>query len=335
MSVLHRATFTLLPRLRLRFEADRPGVLAHFGAEYGNARTTDDETPPDLDVAFRPVPEPTLRGGHKTVNWRVELGAPEATTLSAAIELRGVPRAFGLSLVQGYFVEPLLSLAATRAGSVLLPCAAISTEEGLLLLLGKSRSGKSSLAVRALAAGAVVLGDDQAFLDAEGRCTTFPRRMRFYSDLRLTAPHAYERLTPWVRGGLVVRGGVRRLTRGFVAPPVRVGVDAIGRAAGAAPLPVSRVVLIERQPDLTTIQRREVATGETVDFALTLLDEQRAKLADAGLGWADVLRRARADEGATLRAAFQRHSVERIGVPLGWSATQALPVLAYLLGIPS
>ncbi len=325
----------MLPRLRLGIEADRPGVLAHFTAEYGSARAGTDPAPLDLDIAFRPVAEPTVRGGHKTVNWRVQLGDPEAPTLSAAIQLRGAPRVFGLSLVQGYFVEPLLSLAAARAGSVLLPCAAISTDEGLLLLLGRSRSGKSSLAVRALAAGAVVLGDDQAFLDAEGRCTTFPRRMRFYSDLRLTAPHAYERLTPRVRGGLVARGAVRRLTRGFVAPPVRVGVDAIGRAAGADPLPVSRVVLIERQPDIATIQRREVGTDETVEFALTLLDEQRGKLAVAGPAWTDVLRRTRADESAMLGAALQRHAVERIAVPLAWSAAQALPVLAYLLGIPS
>jgi len=293
------------------------------------------DAPLDLNIAFRRVQEPTLHGGHKTVSWRIELGSPEASSLNAAIDLRGAPRSFGLSLVQGYFVEPLLSLAAAREGSVLLPCAAIATDEGLLLLLGRSRSGKSSLAVRALAAGAVVLGDDQAFVDEKGWCTTFPRRMRFYSDLRLTAPRAYARLTPKVRGGLQLRRVARRVTRGFVAPPVRVRTSALGTVPSVEPVRVGRIVLIERRRDITTIQRREIATGETVDFGLTLLDEQRAKLAGAGPAWTSYLKRVRADEAAILRQAFQRHEVERIEVPLSWSAPEALSVLAHLLGIPS
>ena len=335
MSVPHQATFAFRPQLRLGIEADRADVLAHFNAEYDSAWAVQSTASPDLSVAFRPVQEPTLRGGHKTVNWRVELGNPEGSSLSAAIDLRGAPRSVGLSLVQGYFVEPLLSLAAAREGSVLLPCAAISTDDGLLLLLGRSRSGKSSLAVRALAAGAVVLGDDQAFVDVGGWCTTFPRRMRFYSDLRLTAPRAYAGLAPAVRSGLRLRGAARRLTRGFVAPPVRVRAAALGKVASAEPLGIRRVVLIERLPDITAIQRREIATEETVNFGLTLLDEQRAKLADAGPDWVSYLSRIRADEAAILRQAFQRQAAERIGVPLSWSAPESLSVLSHLLGIPS
>lgn len=335
MSVPHRATFAFRPRLRLGLEADRTDVLAHFNAEYDGARAMQSAAAPDLSVAFGPVHAPTVRGGHKTVNWRVELGSPEASSLRAAIELRGAPRSFGLSLVQGYFVEPLLSLAAARAGSVLLPCAAISTDEGLLLLLGRSRSGKSSLAVRALAAGAVVLGDDQAFVDARGSCTTFPRRMRFYSDLRVTAPRAYARLTPAVRGGLRLRGAARRLTRGFVAPPVRVQAASLGKVATAEPSAIQRVVLIERQRDITAIRRHEITTDETVDFGLALLDEQRAKLSVGGPAWTSYLTRTRAGEAAILQQAFQRQAVERIGVPLSWTASEALSVLAHLLGIPS
>lgn len=334
MSVSHRATFALRPQLHLEIEADRADVLAHFDAEYGSSRALG-SVRPGLNIAFRNVQQPTLRGGHKTVSWRVELGNPEASCLSAAIELRGAPRSFGLSLVQGYFVEPLLSIAAAREDAVLLPCAAVNTDEGLLLLLGRSRSGKSSLAVRALAAGAIVLGDDQAFIDAKGWCTTFPRRMRFYSDLRLTAPRAFARLPPTVRSGLFVRGAARWLTRGFVAPPVRVRIDALGEVAGAEPLCVRRVVLIERQRDLATIQRREVATDETVDFAATLLDEQRVKLSAAGPAWTNYLKLVRADEAAILRQAFQRHAVEQIRVPMSWSAPEALAVLAQLLGIPA
>jgi hypothetical protein len=123
LSAPHRATFAL-----------RPGL--HLGID--STRSSRGDAPLDLNIAFRRVQEPTLHGGHKTVNWRIELGSPEEPSLNAAIELRGAPRSFGLSLVQGYFVEPLLSLAAAREGSVLLPCAAIATDEGLLLLLGRS-----------------------------------------------------------------------------------------------------------------------------------------------------------------------------------------------------
>lgn len=335
MSVPHQATFAFRPQLRLGIEADRPDVLAHFNAEYGSAWAVQSTASPDLSVAFRPVEAPTIRGRGKTVRWRVELGNPEASTLSAAIELRGTPRSHGLSLVQGNFVEPLLSLAAAREGSVLLPCAAIGTDEGLVLLLGRSGSGKSFLAVRALAAGAVVLGDDQAFVDVGGWCTTFPRRMRLSSDLRLTAPRAYKSLTLGVRGGLRLRGAARRLTFGLVAPPIRVRAAALGRVASAEPLGIRRVVLIERQPDINAIQRQEIGSDETVSFGLTLLDEQRAKLADAGPEWVSYLGRIRADEAAILRQAFQRRAAERITVPLSWSAPESLSVLAHLLGIPS
>lgn len=335
MRALRAATFGMLPNLAIRIEADRADVLDHFDAEYRDAGTPADPAPPALEVAFRPVARPAVRGGHKTVSWRVEVDDPGAATLRASIQLRGAPREFGLSLVQGYFVEPLISVASARAGQVLLPSAAISTPEGVLLLLGRSRSGKSSLAVRALAAGAMVLGDDQAFVDRDGRCTAFPRRMRFYSDLRSTAPGAYARLAPRVRAGLALRGGARRLTRGFVAPPVRVRMDAVGQAPTREPVPIERVVLIERLDSIARIERREISTEETVAFGLHLLDEQREKLVTGVSPWEEVVTRLRADEGAILQEALAPHAVERIAVPRGWSASEALPVLAHLLGIPS
>ena len=335
MTGRHRDVYGLLPGLRVGIEAARDDVRCHFDAEYGSASATVDVASPELEVAFRTVEAARVGGGHKSVRWRVDLGEPRPDALRARIELRGAPRSFALSLVQGYFVEPLISLAAPSAGSVLLPCAAIRTDEGLLLLLGKSRSGKSSLAVRALAAGATVLGDDQVFIDADARCTRFPRRMRFYGDLRQTAPRAYARLPSRDRRGLRARGVVRRLTRGFVAPPVRVRVADLGVPAGPEPVSVTRVVLIERLPGITTIEREEASTDMTVEFGLTLLDEQREKLAAAGPDWNAWIRQIRRSEAQMLRRAFEGHEVERVGVPLSWTAGEALPILSYLLGIPS
>lgn len=324
------------PDLRVAIETEDAGIRAHFLAEYGVAETPATGQPADLEIAFRPVTQPQITGGYKTIRWRVELDPPGDGLLRAAIELSGWPEAFGLSLVQGYFVEPLLSLAAARVGVVLLPCAAIATaDHGLTLILGKSRSGKSSLAVRSLPGGAVVFGDDQAFLDAECACSRFPRRMRFYSDLPQTAPRAFARLSPRAKLELRARGVVRALTRGFVAPPVRVPIEALGTAGGLEPTAVRRIVLLERFDGLTAIQQDRVSADETAEFALTLLDEQRQKLAGAGGEWTGYITTLRSAESATLRSALRVHDVERFRVPMSWGATDALPVLAHLLQLPS
>ncbi len=322
--------------LRVVIGTDRSDIARHFAAEYAVATSVN--TPdPDLQVDFRPVEAPTLTGGYKTVKWRVELDDPsDGGPLRAAIELSGQPRGFGLSLVQGYFVEPLISLAAARVDTVLLPCAAILTEaDGLTLILGRSRSGKSSLAVRSLPGGAVVYGDDQAFIDAECNCSRFPRRMRFYSDLRQTAPRAFARLAPQVRADLILRGAVRRLSRGFIAPPVRVPIEDLGAAGGLEPTPVRRIVLLERSDGISDIQRDEVGPDETAEFGLALLDDQREKLSRAGGVWTELISTLRSAESEMLRSAFRVHAVERLRVPMTWGATDALPVLAHLLRLPS
>ena len=335
MNRLTRVTYAMAPNLRVAIGADRSDVAGHFAAEYGVATSTNVANA-ELQIDFQPVQTPAITGGYKTIRWRVGLQAPDDGPLVASIDLQGRPRSFGLSLVQGFFVEPLLSLAAARAGRVLLPCAAIQTEQdGLTLILGRSRSGKSSLAVRALPGGAVVFGDDQAFLDAGGNCSRFPRRMRFYSDVRQTAPRAFSQLRPPVRTGLVALGAVRRLSRGFIAPPVRVPIEDLGQAGGLSPVPVRRIVVLERFDGISSVQHDEISADETAQFALELLDDQREKLARAGAAWAELITTLRSAESEMLRSAFRTHAVERLRVPMAWGATDALPVLGHLLRLPS
>ena len=136
--------------------------------------------------AGRPRARPA---GYRSLRWRVALDPLGDGPLRATIDLRGAPRSFGLSLLQGYVVEPLLGLLAPAAGHVLLPAAAVASEGGTLLLIGRSRSGKSSLVARAAAAGTAVLGDDHVLVGQDG-CRAFPRRLRLYPDVAETAPAA-------------------------------------------------------------------------------------------------------------------------------------------------
>ena len=316
----------------LRLTGDR-AAARHFAAEYAGARVQDDGSPPALDVRFAPAPPggPRIDGGHKTARWTVAAPAPAGgAPLRATIRLRGRPRVFGLSLVQGYFVEPLLSVAVARAGGVLLPSAAIGEDGGALLIMGGSGTGKSSLSARALAAGRAVLGDDQILLDADGRCRRFPRRMRFYSDLELTAPAAYARLPPALRVQLQARKAVKRMSRGFVAPSLAVSPSQI--AAGGetrGPLALRRLVLLERVPDLPALRSEPGDPAAAVAYGLRLLDEQRARLRAGGdPGWGAAWPAIRALEESALTSALGGLNVSRVSVPGSWPAARAIAALA-------
>jgi hypothetical protein len=310
-------------------------VLNHFDAEYGPAAAPDDDSRPDVEVRFaRPVASgrATIRGGHKTARWRVGLGAPTDQPLALSIALEGRPRSFGLSLVQGYFVEPLLSVAAARTGAVLLPAAGIIGDEGATVLMGRSRSGKSSVTVRALADGKPTLGDDQILLDGSGRCSAFPRRLRFYSDLPQTAPAAYARLRAATRFALRARRLVRALTRGYVAPPVRVSAAELGTYA-REPFPAARILLVERAAAVERLTSTAADAASAVAFALMLIDEQRARLNDAtGAAWALALNDAHESEARTLRAAFEGRIIRHIALPKSWDAVRTIDLLAGLVG---
>jgi hypothetical protein len=324
------AAFLFSPGIRLHVSGGERAV-AHLRTEYAGTETTP-EGAADLEIDFARasdgLPGTLVRGRYKTVRWSVALAEP-GTPLRASIDLRGRPLTFGLSLVQGYFVEPLLSLAAVQQGHVLLPAAGIAEDGGALLLIGRSGSGKSTLSARALAAGAILVGDDQILIDEDGRCWPFPRRLRFYSDLSKVAPLAYARLDRRTRAALLVRRLVRLVSRGYVSPPVRVPVPALGTRAGGA-LPLRRIAVVERmaRPDL------HVATLDveaTVERALGVLGEQRAKLPAADAAWGLALAQARATEGRILRKAFAESPIDHVCVPEGWDAQRAVGTLAALL----
>src|SRR5439155_1242385 len=89
---------------RLRAEpADPAGALRHFAREYGPAATAPSAEPAALHAAIAWGADGT-DDGHKTVGWRVRLGSSDGEPLALELGLRGRPRRFALSLVQGFLL---------------------------------------------------------------------------------------------------------------------------------------------------------------------------------------------------------------------------------------
>jgi hypothetical protein len=313
---------------------DGPGyVRRHFRREYGEA-SAEDAGPPSLEVLFaRSLPDGTEAAAdrYKTVRWRVALSDPAGARLHATVAMTGRPRSFGLSLLQGWLVEPLLSLVAARAGQVLLPAAALESGDGALALMGASGAGKTSVSIRALAAGRGIIGDDQFLLDERGRCRRLPRRLRLYSDVPLTAPEAFAGLPARTRSALRGREALRRLSRGAARPSLPVHVAMLGRPL-TGPLELRRLVLIERRTGLEDLKSAEADTDAGVRQALELLDAQRARL-PRGDGWDEALVEARDAEQRTLTAALAGVPVEQLSLPAAWPAPKAVSRLAEALGL--
>lgn len=328
--------FTYAGGLGLRLRAN-PAIRRFFAAEYQWAAAPPSLEPSDVSVSVARVVRArqrggTIRGGYKTIAWRVRLSDAASDAIGVDIELSGVPLHFGLSLTQGYLIEPLLSLAAPARGQVLLPAAAIAIEGGALVIMGRSRSGKSTVSARALAAGWPVLGDDQIVIDDQGRCTAFPRRMRLYSDLEETAPDAHAALPGSSRRALAIRKRVRSLSRGYVAPPVRVPSAAIGPAAATTALPIVELVLIERSDTARTIAREPLDMDDIALCASTLLSEQRTHLA-RDPAWNDRIDAVAAREAFIVRSGLAAPRAHRVVVPSSFGASEAISGLGTLLGL--
>lgn len=321
------------PGLVVSIRGDRR-ARAHFRAEYASAAVAADPAVPALEAtvgahvhrrrARGGTREEELRGTHKLARWRASVPVtPDADTMRVAVDVRGP---LGLVLVQSYVVEPLVSLAAVRGGSVLLPSAAIARGGKALLLIGRSRSGKSSLAALALAAGRRILGDDQVFISANQDCLPFPRRLRLYPDLARTAPAAFAALRPSARRALAGLSRVKTLTRGFVAPPLKVKASTLGAEVSQRRLPIGEVVVIRRAPvdalSFEPLDQRELA-AEAEDV---LLSQRSAIFGLAGVeaAYGTLL----AEERAIVCTAFATAYARRALVPDSWPAELAVGTLA-------
>jgi hypothetical protein len=312
---------------------------AYFRAEYGAAALAHSTDAPALEAVIgarvraatdETTPEPKLTGSHKLARWRASVPIrAEGGTLRVAVAVRGP---LGLALVQSHVIEPLVSLAAVGAGSVLLPGAAIAQGDRTLLLLGRSRSGKTSLAARALAAGVRVLGDDQVLVNADRECLPFPRRLRLYPDLARTAPAAFAALRPSVRGRLTALGRVSALTRGFVAPPVSVSARAI---SAGAPDPIRlRIgeVVVVRRARVDTLTSERLDLGELVAETDDVLMGQRSEIFRVP-GVRAAYETLLAEERTIISKALTAAQARRVLVPDSWTAEQAVGALARELGL--
>jgi hypothetical protein len=326
----------------LKVSGDGP-ARRHFAAEYREART-DVPLSPNTDISFVPhersegeLKNGWVSGGHKTMHWRTRPGDPDSAVIRADIEMMGWPRGFGLSLVQGYFVEPMLSVSAARAGAVLLPAAAIEINGRALVVIGLSGSGKTSLSMHAMAAGLTVLGDDQVLLTPAGNCGPFPRRLRLYPDLRSRVPLAWERLPRGARAQLQARRLLRLASRGWLSPSFALDRDRIGRDGLPDPKPVGGIVMLIRAGSPGRARETNATIGEAIDYGIKALHEQRLHLAKTGDAWAACLRETERMEAGLLGQAFACAPVLRVIVPTPFPGGQLLELASSLglLGVAS
>jgi hypothetical protein len=281
-------------------------VRRHFEREYGPPRAACGPVAVEADVAFgRRADSPDAAGGHKTARWRIALSDPSERPLRVRLRLFGGPPSFALSLVQGYYVEPLVSMALARAGFAALPSAGIVAGDAALVVAGHSGSGKSSLSVRALARGLTILGDDQVVVGRDGGCWAYPRRLRLYPDVRHTAPEAWPRLPRRTRATLLARDAIRRLSRGFVAPSLTVPIAHVGGAARRDRVAAARLVFVQRSDDVDSVIELTHEPAWACARAAELLAAQRSRFAAAaGARWAPALREVAEAEAAAAPDAY-------------------------------
>jgi hypothetical protein len=173
-----------------------------------------------------------------------------------------------------------------------------------------------------------VLGDDHVLVGRDGTCRSFPRRLRLYTDLQDTAPNAYRNLPGSQRVLLAALRVLRAVTRGAVAPPLRVPIEALGPVARDT-LPLGLVIVIERG-DNGRLERSELDPNALVEFASMVLREQRTALLKVrDPVWAERLGQVQRNEAQLLQAAFAGvRSALRLTVPAAWDARRAVGELA-------
>ena len=331
---MDRALFRFAPGIEMAIFGPR-SIVEAFRREYA---PMGDSGPgePGLLVAFShraPASSVSWRGGHKSVRWRVGVSSPDRPVIAATIELAGWPRSFARSLVQGYVVEPLLSVVASEHDRVLVPGAGVIGPGGLILILGRSRAGKSTLMARLAATGHPILGDDQILVERSGVGIAFPRRLRFYPDIERTAPEAFARMAGPTRLRLRLHGLMASASGGFVRPSLAVDRGAIGAAWVPGPVTIQRIVLLERDPQARDLRLDRATEQDALVWAARLLGEQRSRLELAhDAGWRSRSALVDASERAVLADAFAGRPVERVGVPIDRPPREAVQAVARHLG---
>jgi hypothetical protein len=340
MTATRRHVYRFLPGLRLAVTGEE-ATLHHFDREYGPG-SEDGSGAAEVVLRFDP-PAPSGRptdqrrifaaGGHKSVRWTVALGDPAATPLTASITIRGWPRSFALSLVQGYFVETLISLAAPAAGHALVPAAALVAQDQVVLMLGPSGAGKSSLSARLIASGGGVVGDDQVLVNAAGQCSSFPRRMRFYPDLADTAPDAFRALRRSTRLHLRCRGLVDRLTAGYVRPSLAIQAAELDPAHEPSSGRITRVIVLEPRAPVRDLESIPEELSSALSTARRVFELQRARLwSIAPSDWRLLIRETAEMEDRILTTAFRTARIERVRIPAHWEPKRSIDALAVLVG---
>jgi hypothetical protein len=330
--------FAFGPGVRLRVGGSAL-ARSHFEREYGSAAGAD--SPPDVEAdvrfALRPTAGPTdvqAAGGHKSARWRLALSDPDERPLRVRIAVSGGPPSFALSLVQGYYIEPLVSVALGRAGFVALPSAGVVGSDGALVVMGPSGSGKSSLSVRALARGRDILGDDQVVIAGDRGCWSYPRRLRLYPDVKDTAPQAWSRLRSSTRRALRFRRALRWSTRGYVAPSLAVPTSELRAAQPRDRVAAARLVVLERSADVSGLAEDQRDAEWAAQEAGRVLADQRKRFAAAASDarWAAALDDTAAREEEILRAWLDRLPITHLRIPRTWDAPTAVAAVAERLG---
>ena len=216
---------------------------------------------------------------------------------------------------------------------MLLPAAGIVDGRGLTVIVGRSRAGKSTLAARVIVAGGQMLGDDQILATRSGGWQSFPRRLRFYPDIRETAPSVWGRLPVRRRGVLVGRRALERITRGAVRPSLAIAPDELGGRWDPATHEATRIVLLERGAEIETVDIEEVRSAEAVAWAQSIIAEQRARLVrHLSPDWLARLDRVPPLEQDVLGHAIEGVPVLRVRLPGTWPAPRAVAAAARALG---
>jgi hypothetical protein len=312
-------------------------AIRHLAAEYEPALSAPGNSDePILELTFEDHPRATqvsFHGGHKTVHWAVHIDEPEGTPVRASIATGGRPRSFVLSMVQGYFVEALVAIAAADTGVMLIPAAAVASGDGATVIVGRSGAGKSTLCANLLATGHRILGDDQVFLTSDGEVRGFPRRLRLYPDIERTAPRAYRRLAVRDRARLALWRAAQIGSRGFVRPPIRVPPASIG-AYDPGPRGLLSLALLERSSDVRCLELTDIEPRVAIDLVMQVVDEQRQQVtATDDEGWLRRVEAARRLEIELLGRTLERVALMRCVIPREWAAADAAQRLADGLGL--